>query len=49
MDHSNGVPLALGGGASNTGGQNGEEGLSADHQLLCQIGNCLQLDAVRAN
>lgn len=41
MDHSNG--LAAGGGA-NTGP--GEEGLSADHQLLCQIGNCLQLDAV---
>lgn len=24
----------------------GDGGLSADHQLLCQIGNCLQLDAV---
>ena len=43
MDHSNG--LAVGGGTANTGGH-GEEGLSADHQLLCQIGNCLQLDAV---
>lgn len=50
IDHSNGVPpLALGGGATNTGGHHGDEGLSADHQLLCQIGNCLQLDAVSAN
>lgn len=45
MDQSNGAPLALGGGATKTGGH-GEEGLSPDHQLLCQIGNCLQLDAV---
>jgi len=43
MEHSNG--LAVGGGTTNTSGP-GEEGLSADHQLLCQIGNCLQLDAV---
>lgn len=43
MDHSNG--LVVGGGTTNTSGS-GEEGLSADHQLLCQIGNCLQLDAV---
>ncbi|CAM9387937.1 unnamed protein product, partial [Ectocarpus sp. 13 AM-2016] len=45
MDHSNGAPLALSGGATTTGGH-GEEGLSADHQLLCQIGNCLQLETV---
>lgn len=45
MDQANGAPLAQGGGSANTGGH-GEEDLSADHQLLCQIGNCLQLDAV---
>lgn len=45
MDHTNGASLALGGGATTTGGA-GEEGLSADHQLLCQIGNCLQLETV---
>lgn len=49
MDHTNAnaMPTPLGGGGNNAGG-NGEEGLSADHQLLCQIGNCLQLEAVSA-
>ncbi|CAM9159942.1 unnamed protein product [Pylaiella littoralis] len=46
VDHSNGALLARGGGTTTTGGHHGEEGFSADHQLLCQIGNCLQLDAV---
>lgn len=39
-----GAALIAGGGAGAPGLD--EEGLSADHQLLCQIGNCLQLDAV---
>lgn len=33
-------------GVGANSGAHAEERLSADHQLLCQIGNCLQLNAV---
>lgn len=41
-----GARTIAGGGGGAVGAGLGEEELSADHQLLCQIGNCLQLDAV---
>ena len=44
---STAAPISGAGGLTSAGGS-GEEGLSADHQLLCQIGNCLQLDTVRS-
>lgn len=40
-----GCAPAAGTGAGQAGVSEGE--LSADYQLLCQIGNCLQLDTVR--
>lgn len=43
-----GAPISGAVGLTTTAGGPGEEGLSADHQLLCQIGNCLQLDTVRS-
>lgn len=46
-NQSTGAPISGAGGLTIAGGA-GEEGLSADHQLLCQIGNCLQLDTVRS-
>lgn len=42
---STAAPISGAGALASAGGL-GEEGLSADHQLLCQIGNCLQLDTV---
>lgn len=44
---STAAPISGAGALASAGGL-GEEGLSADHQLLCQIGNCLQLDTVRS-
>ncbi|CAM9110838.1 unnamed protein product [Choristocarpus tenellus] len=43
--HNLGTAMVTTGGVGGTG-NTGDGVLSADHQLMCQIGNCLQLDMV---